>query len=237
MRIISTNSINENKIKCVIAGLSGAGKTSQAATLKKAGHRPLIISAESGLRSLSDFDIDYIDVTRDDAGNLIPKEQRIKRLMDVYNLVNTPEIKEKYDTLFPDSLSELCQLMFDGIRAQHPDNKDNMIVYGLLAQKMKDLLRAFRDIPGYHVVFTCLTKIEKDPEGRRFAGFELIGSISDKLAGYFDEVLYLRINQEGKREFVCSGTDSIVAKDRSGKLDKIEPGDLGKIFNKILGVV
>jgi len=62
----------------------------------------------------------------------------------------------------------------------------------------------------------------------------MIGSISDKLAGFVDEFLYLRVNDKEERELICSSTGSIIAKDRSGRLDKIEPANLGKIFRKIL---
>lgn len=236
MKIENTRSIKENKIKCVAYGPSGAGKTTLIKTLKDEGFNPLAINLESGLLSIAGSDIDYIDATKDDEGKPLQKHEKLGQLMNCYKYILTPEAMKKYDTIVVDSLSEVSSVMFDAIRKEYPDMKDNLIAYGLLAQKMKDFLRALRDIPNYHVVFICLSKVEKDQDGRRFAAVEMIGSISDKLAGFVDEFLYLRVNDKEERELICSSTGSIIAKDRSGRLDKIEPANLGKVFKKILGI-
>lgn len=235
MRIASTNSVTENKIKCVINGLSGAGKTSLVRTLVGAGYKPLIASFESGLLSIAGTGIDYVDGTRDDAGNVIAKELRLQRLMEIYRYILSKEALEKYDTIYIDSLTEVCQCMFDALRKEYPDRKDNLVLYGELGQKMRDLIKAFRDIPNYHVVFTCLSKTEKDENGKRYLGFDLIGSIADKLPQFFDEVFYLHVTQDGGRELMCNNTTSIITKDRSSKLSSTETADLGAVFNKILG--
>ena len=235
MKIQTTNSVAENKIKCVVNGLSGAGKTSLVKTLVRNGYRPLVLSFESGLLSLAGSGIDFIDGTRDDSGALIPKELRLARLMEIYRHILTKEVREKYDTIYPDSLTEICQCMFDMLRKEYPDRKDNLVLYGELGQKMRDLIKAFRDVPDYHVVFTCLSKIEKDESGKRYVGFDLIGSIADKLPQFFDEVFYLQVAQDGGRELLCNNTTSVITKDRAGKLSSTEPADLGLVFNKILG--
>lgn len=234
MKIQSTDSVTENKIKCVISGFSGSGKTTQAKTLKP--YKPLVVSAEAGLLPLSGTGIDFIDITKDDSGNLIPKELRIKRLMDVYKYILTDEAKAKYGLIYIDSLTEISQVLFDHLRKEYPERKDNLVLYGDLGQKTRDVLKAFRDVPHYHVVFTCLTVVDKDESGKRFTAFDMIGGIKDKLPGFFDEVLYLRVNAEGQREFVCNQTESIIAKDRSSKLAAVEVGNLGAVFSKILGV-
>ena len=235
MKINSTNSVKEHRLKVLINGLSGAGKTSQVKTIKSAGFKPLVISFESGLLSIANSDIDFIDGTKDDDEKLIPKELRLSRLTEIYHFIMSDEAKKKYDTIFIDSLTEICQCMFDALKKEYPERKDNLVLYGELGQKMRDLIKAFRDIPHYHVVFTCLSKIEKDESGKRYVGYDLIGSIADKLPQFYDESFYLRVNGEGQREFICRATDSIIAKDRSSKLNPIETADLGAIFNKIIG--
>jgi phage nucleotide-binding protein len=235
MIIQTTNSVKENKLKVGVYGNSGAGKTTLIKSLLAANYNLLVFDAESGLLPLAGLGIDYIDVSKDDSGKALQKHEKLNRIMQGYQYVLTEEAKKKYDTIVIDSLTEISSIMFDAIRKEYPDNKDNLIVYGLLAQKMKDFLRALRDIPNYHVVFICLSKVEKDQDGRRFAAVDMIGSISDKLPGFLDEFLYLRVNDKDERELICNSTGSILAKDRSGRLDKIEPADLGLIFNKILG--
>lgn len=233
MKIQSTDSVKENKLKVVINGLSGAGKTTLVKTLKHAGYKVLIISFESGLLSIAGSGIDYIDGTKDDSGVVIAKEARINRLMDVYKFILTKEAQAKYDTIYIDSLTEISQCMFDALRKEYPERKDNLVLYGELGQKMREMIKAFRDIPHYHVVFTCLGKVEKDEVGKRFMGFDLIGSIADKLPQFFDLVFYLRAKEDTTRELICTATDSIIAKDRSSKLAHSEPADLGLIFDKI----
>lgn len=233
MKIHSTSSVVENKIKALLAGASGAGKTFQAGLLKE--FNPLVISGESGLLSIAGSDIDYIDISKDDQGNLIPKEKRIARLTEVYKYVLTDEAKAKYNLLYIDSLTELSQVLYDSLHKLYPDRKDSLVLYGTLSQQTKDMIKSFRDIPHYHVIFTCLTVVDKDETtGRRFYNFDLVGGIKDRLAQFFDAVLFLRINQDGKREIVCNATDAITAKDRSGRLAAIEPADLGAIFRKML---
>lgn len=234
MKIQVTGSGDNKKIKMIICGPSGNGKTRSAVYLKRSGRRILIISCEAGLASISDENIDYIDISIDDNGALIPKEKRILRLMEIYKLLQTKEFMDKYDTIFIDSLSELSACLHDMLKLEFPDRKDSLVLFGTLSQKSKDLVRAFRDQPNYHIIFTCLNKIEKDDNGRRYSGFSMIGGIADLLPQYFDEVLQIRINQEGKKEFVCHATETMVCKDRSGKLLPVEPYDLGDIFNKIL---
>ena len=235
MKILSTNSIGETKIKALIVGFSGAGKTTQARFLKE--FKPLVISAESGLLSLQGAGIDYIDISKDDEGKLIPKELRVRRLMEVYQYVLKPETQAKYNLLYLDSLTEISQVLFDALRKEYPERKDNLVLYGELGQKMRDIIKAFRDAPHYHTVMTCLCTVDKDEStGKRFMAFDLIGGIKEKLAQYFDLVLYLRVNDEKKRELVCQQTDTITAKDRSGKLELLEPGDLGLVFKKAMGI-
>jgi energy-coupling factor transporter ATP-binding protein EcfA2 len=234
MRIQSTNSVAENKIKAIIAGPSGSGKTTQVKHLKAL--RPLLISAESGLLSVAGTGIDFLDISKDDSGNLIPKENRIKRLMEVYQYILTPEAREKYGLIYIDSLTEISQVLFDHLRKEYPERKDNLVLYGELGQKMRDIIKAFRDVPHYHVIMSCLTTVDKDDSGRRFAAFDLIGSIKDRLPQFFDLVLYLRVTAEGGREIVCNQTDAITAKDRSGRLSPVEPADLGAIITKAIGV-
>jgi hypothetical protein len=114
---------------------------------------------------------------------------------------------------------------------KYPDRKDSLVLFGELGQATRDVVKIFRDLD-YHVVFTILSKIEKDDSGRRFVGFDLIGGISDKLPQFLDIVTYLKVDNDGKRSFICAPTDAILAKDRSGKLDAVEY-DLGTMFNKI----
>jgi len=231
MKIQSTANVAIGPLKMLIFGESGAGKTTLARTLKEP---TLIISAESGLLSLHGSNIDVVDIAQDDLGNPIPKEKRIARLGDVYKFLLTKEAQDKYKCVFIDSLSEINQNTLESLQAEFIDAKDTLKVYGELAKKMRAMVKMFRDLPHYSVVFTALAEVEKDEDSRRFMGIKLIGKFSSEIAAYFDEVFFLHVDAEtGDRKFITQKSDKVVAKDRSGRLDKVEPADLGHIFKKI----
>lgn len=232
MKIQSTSSVNSTRLKILVSGPSGSGKTTSIAALKDAGYRPLVASFEGGLLPLAKHQIDYIDGTRDDAGKLIPKERRSERLKEFFNFINTEECQKKYDTIVLDSLTEISQCLYDGLKIQFPDRKDSLVLFGELGQRSRDTIKAFRDT-NYHVVCLCLSKVEKDEFGKRFAALDMMGSVSDRAPQYFDTVTHIRVMPDGKREFVCQPTDQIMAKDRSSMLGKTE-SSLASIFNKSL---
>lgn len=233
MKIENARSVNNQFIKAVVYGQSGAGKTTLAKTLAK--YKPIILSLEGGLLSIAGEDIDVIDMTQDDAGNVIPMHLRSARITEAYQYLQAKEAREKYKTVFIDSITEIGQAVHAAALKEFPERNQALPMWGEYGNRMKNLIRAFRDLPGYHVVFTCLSKIEKDEAGKRFAAFDLSGSIADRMPGFFDLVAYLRVNEEGGRELLCAPTESVLAKDRSGKLAKIEPANLETVFAKILG--
>jgi hypothetical protein len=98
---------------------------------------------------------------------------------------------------------------------------------------MRSIVKNFRDLP-YHVVVVSLCKDEEDEAKRRHIVLDVPGSIASKIPAYFDEFFYLHVDKDGTRSLITRGTDTFIAKDRSGKLDAKEPADLGLILDKIL---
>lgn len=240
MKIFKTNSIENTRMKALIFGESGNGKTSQAMTLP--AEKTLIISSEAGLLCLKDHQpsIDVIDITVDDEGNPIPKEKRYARLGEVYKYVLGQQVMAQYDWLFVDSLTEISQNLIEALYLEFPERKDSLPMYAENAKRMRSLIKVFRDIPHYNVVFTALASIEKDENNKRYKGIQMVGSIGQTLPSYFDEVFYLSAienseTKEIKRSFLTAKTEDCVSKDRSGKLAKYEPANLGLIYKKIMG--
>jgi len=234
VKIQNTSTVAIGPLKMIVFGESGSGKTTLAKTIKEP---TLIISAESGLLSLQGTNIDVIDLASDDAGVAIPKEKRITRLGDAYKFLLTDEAKKKYKTVFIDSLTEINQNMLEKLQAEYTDAKDTLKMYGELSKAMRSMVKMFRDLPGYSVIFTALSEIEKDEENKRYVNVRLIGKFSSEVSGYFDEVLYLHVEREtGERVLITEKSDRLMSKDRSGKLEKREPADLGIVMAKIRAV-
>lgn len=231
MLIKSSKSIHHDTIKMLIYGPSGAGKTTIASTLDHA--KTLIVSAESGLMSISQYSIDVVDLTVDKDDKLIGAEQRMSNIREVYNFLVHDT---KYENVFIDSLTEIAQIVLGALEKKYPDQKQGLLKWGEYNKAMTAIIAQFRDLKK-NVIFTCLSEVDRDENNMRFQAFSMPGSISQKLPQYFDEVFFLHSakNQEGKitRKLQTQNDSVIQAKDRSSKLDLYENPDLNLIFNKI----
>jgi hypothetical protein len=239
LKIQSSKNYSQDKLKILVYGAPGAGKTSLAKTIPR-DEKTLIISAEAGLLCLNDADIDVLDITQDDQGNLIPKEKRIARLGEAFQYLNTEEARGKYKWVFIDSLTEISQNLMEQLYLEFPERSQSLPMYGENSKRMRSLIKSFRDIPYYNVVMTALDNTDKDENNVRITGVSMVGAMADKVPAYFDEVFYLATiadqeTGEIHRKLVTGRSDKLVAKDRSGKLDKLEAPSLAVIASKIRG--
>lgn len=216
MDIKKTDAIAPTQINALIFGESGVGKTTLASTLPPS---TAIVSLESGLLSLRGFSIDYIEV---------------KTLNDLREAMS--DLAEgEYKNIYIDSLSAISELFLADAKLEYPDDKQTMKMYGKLLESMTGFIKYCRDIDR-NIFMTALQKTSQDEIGRRFHVPDLQGSISTKCAAYFDFVFNFQVmesNGESKRVLLTTKTDSIIAKDRSGKLDSYEEPNLTKIIEKV----
>lgn len=236
MRIQSTKEVSQGPVKMLVFGASGMGKTSLAKTMPK----PLVISAERGLLSLGGTEIDFIDISVDlvkgqdgkEHEVSVPLYERPAKLREVFEYLQTEDARKKYQSVMLDSLTEMAQ----GVRAQcEVSGKKGWEMWGLYSATMINLIKAFRDLPFYHVVFTCLEEEDKDENGKRFYSPAMPGTAAKEfLVPAFDEVFrYYIVN--GKRALGTEVQEAYKAKDRSGKLLPIESPDIGAVIRKIRG--
>lgn len=236
MKIQSTKDIHASAgLKMLVYSASGVGKTSLAKTLPG---RTLVISAEKGLLSIAGCEnIDFIDMSTDDDGNTVPQILRGNRLREAYALLNSAEYKKKYKCVMLDSVTEIAENVLAAHKAAPGAKKNGWEIYGGYAEEAINIIKAFRDLEHYHVVFTALEDEQKDENARRFFGPQMPGKAATEfIQPAFDELFRLTIvDVDGKpqRQIVTCATSVSRGKDRSGKLDPTEPADLGAIINKI----
>jgi len=218
IKIKSTKDFKSNGVKVLVYGASGVGKTRLCATAP----RPIILSAEEGLLSLAEEDVDYIKI------------KNVKDLDEAYNFVKK---SEEYDTICLDSVSEIAELLLEELK---PDFNDKRQAYGKMADAIQPMIRRFRDIQGKNVVFISKMDVKVDEESGSTSYEPLLPGrvIPLHLPYMFDEVFCMRMTpyKKGKESvsYLQTARDrQYTAKDRSGKLDMNEKCNLTDLFNKI----
>jgi hypothetical protein len=220
--IRSTRDAAADGIKVLVHGPAGSGKTSLCATT---GAPTIIISAESGLLSLRNYDIPVIEVSAMDA------------LYEAYHYVASDPEGMKYEWVCLDSVSEIAEVVLNTAKKTAKDPRQ---AYGVLAEQMTELIRAFRDLPGRNVYFSCKQdKVKDEQTGAVLYGPALPGNmLKNGISYFFDEVCAMRVEKDEETGLPvhwlqCRRDYNYEAKDRSGALDMFEQPSLAAIAAKI----
>lgn len=218
MQLTNTKDIAAQRIKVLVHGPAGSGKTRLCATT---GGKPLIISVEGGLLSLAGNDIDVIEV------------KNLPQLREVYEALLKDD---KYDWVCLDSISEIAEVILSEEKKKVNDPRK---AYGELQDRMMQLLRDFRDLPKNIYFSAKQDRVKDELTGGIFFGPSAPGTkIGPAMPYMFDLVFALQNwkDENGvlQRGFQTQRDAQYEAKDRSGKLDFAEPADLGHIYNKII---
>lgn len=228
---------------CLVVAQAGMGKTSLLRTILGQEWIPgqgwtqaqsptetvLTLSAESGLLCVRDL-----------IAQGLVQGYEITGLQDFYeaqSLLMTQEFRERFNWVFIDSLTELSARCVESMRLKHQSGNDAFKLWGEYNDIMTSLIKAFRDMPDYNVIFTCLETVDTDENKRRYIAPAIAGSqLKERLTSYFDEVFHMtEITREDGAWRVLNTTKPIgLAKDRSGRLSPVEPPNLLYIKNKIL---
>lgn len=222
IQLRSTNTVAaSNGIKMLVYGRAGRGKTTLCATAPA----PVIFSAESGLLALSQFNLPFVEI------------KTLDQLRDCYNWARSSTEARQFQTLCLDSLSEIAEVV---LTTAKKGVKDPRQAYGSLIEQMTDIIRGFRDLPGFHVYMSAKQEMTKNEvTGVVMANPSMPGSkLGQQLPYFFDEVFQLDIEGTGANSYRYLRTQPDFmneAKDRSGRLAPVEEPHLGKIIAKISG--
>lgn len=217
----STSNVALHGVKCMVYGNAGVGKTRLLATAPS----PVIFSAESGLLSLRQFNLPYIEI------------KTMTDLAEAYQWTIYSQEAKQFQTPCLDSISEIIEVLLEYEKGR---TRDPRKAYGEIITQGLQLIRNFRDIPGRNVVLVAKQEWSKDEQsGAMFNQPSFPGQKLGPAAPYYpDEIFQYCIfqNPQTKQRIEalrCWPDQNNVAKDRSGSLNEWEEPHLGKIFAKI----
>ena len=222
-------------IKVMVYARSGIGKTMLCATAPG----PIVLSAESGLLSLSrkniirQFGADTPGITY----NLpVLKVETVADLTEYHKWFTSSAEAAQFETICIDSLTEIAEVILANAK---PQVKDARQAYGEMLDKTMMTLRSFRDLSHKNVYFSAKEEfVKNEVTGVRTYQPMMPGQKLGPASPYIvDEVFNLNIGRttDGTeyRYLLTQPNMQYDAKDRSGALDIMEMPNLTHIFNKI----
>lgn len=255
MKLTNTNATELNRLRCLVHGDSGIGKTTSLGTLPK---NTVLAVCERGVIPLRGKDIPtiYIETWSDMQLLLrmfsrnIDDDARKKAAESGYG--EMLEVCQSAKTLAVDSLSAISDLCKRNIidvdrrrlvmertsdKRDTPEKVyDDLMTqedWGLYGTRIWSLLSAFAHLP-VHLVMTSLSKFQENKKTGDLKWVpNLNGAKAFECPALFDLVVYMT-NNDGERMWLTEHTEEVVAKDASGVLDKYVEPDWTKVFKKIL---
>jgi hypothetical protein len=219
-------------IKGVIFGRSGIGKTSLLWTLNAS--TTLFLDLEAGDLAVEGLEIDTL------------RPRTWKECRDFAVFIGGPNPIGKYETVFIDSITVAGRLCFQWCRGQpeafseKTGKPDIRGAYGLHGREMIGWLTHLQHTRGKHVWFVGILDERLDDFNRKVFQPQIDGSKTGlELPGIVDQVITMAdIPDPGgqpQRAFVCQTLNpwGFPAKDRSGRLDRVEAPHLGRLMEKI----
>jgi hypothetical protein len=248
--------------KIVVCGKSGVGKTTLVRTLDT--QKTLFMDLEAGDAAIEGVAVDVIrprtwTECRDFAcllggpnpslsDDMCYSQAHYDLVCQTYGEPST--FLSKYDTIFVDSITvagRLCWLYCQNSSDNKSDRTGKIDIrnaYGMQGREMMGWLTHLQHIRDKNVIFVGILDTKVDDYGRETFELQIEGSKTGReLPGIVDEVITMAVmnTDEGVpyRAFVCQTLNpwNYPAKDRSGLLELVEEPNLGKLLEKMSGVV
>ena len=258
LRIISADErlSTQSGIKGQIWGCYGIGKTSLLHTLDP--KTTLALDLEAGMKSVQSWQGDTMAIrtweeARDIACWLGGAQPALRddqpysqaHYAHVLSQLGSPDsVLSKYTTVFIDSTTNASRYCLQWAKGQpeafseRSGKPDMRSAYGLLGRELLAWMNQWQYIPQLNVWFVGGLEEKQDDFNRRYFAPLIEGSKGAAQLPYIvDEVLTMVENPESddsSRVFICHPNPyGYPAKDRSGRLDVIEPAHLDKLMKKI----
>ncbi|WP_235186245.1 ATP-binding protein [Lysobacter antibioticus] len=256
--ITADQRLAENRgVKGVLIGRWGLGKTYQLWTLDPA--TTLFVDIEAGDLAVKDWPGDSLrprtwEDCRDIAVLLGGPNPALRdgqsfsesHYAQACSRYGDPGQLVKYRTLFIDSITVAGRLCLQWCKGQpqafseKTGKPDTRGAYGLMGQEMVGWLTHIQHTRGKHIWFVGILDERIDDFNKKVYELQIDGSKTGlELPGIVDEVITLAeltpTDGPSYRAFICHTANpwGFPAKDRSGRLELVEPPDLGQLMRKL----
>lgn len=230
------DAIESRRPKIALYGESSTGKTTQIAAiwaLLGEDESMLILTAEHGLRSLRQACPEMLDDPRVMVGechSIADVKEGVAMASNGANGITWCVV---------DSVSNIADRE---LRSRLEAAGDPRQAYGGMMSATLGVLWSLIDVASLGVLFIfqeVRNEVNegsaKRPEMVNYYGPSVPSKgLQQSMPYVFDGVLRIEMRDNGERQIRTSKTKTIMAKDRTGRLDAIEPCDLGAIIGKIL---
>jgi len=228
------NETEINKVRLLVYGDTGSGKTTLAGTFP----HPFFIDTDRGGRTLKAKHIPHIKLERG--------ERTYDTVMDILRRLKEgtqPFDKLEVKTLVFDSVTSLadhllCAIMLyprkPGQLKRNPNlEKPEWDDYMVLQNQLKDIMTTAQDLD-INIVGTCGEKLERDEVRGTFVGKPaIVGGYRDAIGYAFDEYYHMAVEGSGEKvKYVVHTVKHLyyTAKSRDGMPAKIEDPTHAKLF-------
>lgn len=203
-----------HKIKALIYGAAGSGKTVFGGTAKDA----IFASAEGGLLSIADKAPNYVNI------------KSLGDLKEFYAYMATKP--HNFKTVIIDSITEINEIIKADIERKTGRNMQ-LQDWGVLAKEIAKILRMFRDLP-LNVIFISQEVKEDAAEGELGKILpSLNGKAATNIAYFMDIVGYIFVDKNGDRKIITGSNQRLLTKDRSNKIGNEAPLDFEEWVKRI----